>query len=236
MFVDVRWVFPAVHLPLFIDVSSFSVLVVGCGSVGLRRAELFRRYGARVTVVCRDGGQRISGAEPRSIDVRSLDSEALKDLLKPYDIVVVAVDDESLAKSIALAALSLKKLVNNAVDYRFGNTVVPLKLSLNGVDIGLTSYGLSVELLRRIAQKISTSLAQNTEIKTLYRVSRVLKRCIKKTTPLPKLRIELYRRIYSDTEFNNYIEKGDEAGAILRAVDIAREMNTDLEPCISSGG
>lgn len=222
------------YIPLFIDVKNFKVLVIGCGNVGLRRIELFKKYGARITVVCRNKLEA-DGVETKNIDIQNLDLESLKKLIQFHDIIVVAVDNENLAKNIASIAMSLNKLVNNAVDYRYGNIIVPFKISINNVDIGLTSYGLSVELIRRIAQKIHNSLAQDIEINTLSEVFKILKKCVKENISSSKLRIKLYKHIYLDKEFNEYVKKGDKNKAITRAVSIIKELcGIDLKNCVEN--
>uniref|UniRef100_A0A7J3MZ80 precorrin-2 dehydrogenase n=2 Tax=Ignisphaera aggregans TaxID=334771 RepID=A0A7J3MZ80_9CREN len=223
------------YIPLFIDFSNLKVLVIGCGSVGLRRASLFSNAGAKVTTVCRESEKRIEGVNVVSIDIKENDIETIKQLVKDHHLVVIAIDSESLASAIARIAISLGKLVNNAVDSRLGNTIVPLRLSLNGIDIGITSYGISVEALRRMARKIEILLESDIEIKTLIHICRVLKKCVKIFVQNHKERMNLYRSIFTDDEFNRYVSKGDTVSAFSRAIDIARGFGFEIKECIERG-
>lgn len=223
------------YLPLFIDFKNLRVIVFGCGSVGMRRASLFSKAGARVTMVCRSSIEGIGGTA-NNIEVVALEVEksnlgVVKPLLENHDLVVIALDDRCLAKDIVDLALSLGRLVNNAVDYREGNVVVPLRLTVEGIDMGLTSYGASVEVLRRVASKIKRLLEHDTEVKTLAYVCSTLKKCIKSLVYDHRERIALYREIFSDREFNKSIRRGDIYAAISRAIAIAKDVGIDLSSC-----
>ena len=42
---------PSKHFPLFVDLTGRSAVIVGGGTVGLRRAQVLRRFGADVTII-----------------------------------------------------------------------------------------------------------------------------------------------------------------------------------------
>ena len=47
------------RFPLFVDLTGKKALVIGGGTVGLRRAEVLARFGAEVTVVSESSGNLI---------------------------------------------------------------------------------------------------------------------------------------------------------------------------------
>ena len=47
------------RFPLFVDLAGKKALVIGGGTVGLRRAEVLARFGAEVTVVSESSGNLI---------------------------------------------------------------------------------------------------------------------------------------------------------------------------------
>ena len=51
----------SLRFPLFVDLAGKAVVVVGGGAIGLRRAAVLQRFGARVTVIAPEIGEKPEG-------------------------------------------------------------------------------------------------------------------------------------------------------------------------------
>ncbi|WP_114575432.1 bifunctional precorrin-2 dehydrogenase/sirohydrochlorin ferrochelatase [Saliphagus sp. LR7] len=148
-------------IPLFHDFSESTVLVVGGGSVGARKARRFARE-ARTVVVSPEftdasfGDAELVRAAP--------DREAIEDWLERVEpaLVVAATDDEELNGAVADAARDRGILVNRADragrDRGEGSVVVPATVREDPVIVAIATGGaapaLSKDLRRELEEEI----------------------------------------------------------------------------------
>ncbi len=215
-------------IPLYVDVAGFRVLVVGGGRVGEGRALLFSRAGARVTVAALEFTERLEKeAKEGSIRLARLklpeDWDELVKLVEESDLVVVAVPSLELARRVAREARSRGKLVNNAVDYKDGNVVVPFRGSTSyGLHYAVTSLGRAGVAARVAAEKVKECLESDRELRALYESMARLKEWLKANVPDPGVRIPVYFKVAEDPAYREAVAKGDAEKAYSRALEIAR--------------
>lgn len=221
------------YKPLFINLEKTRVAIFGCGEIGVRRAKLFIDAGSEVTVICKDPTNINLRCNLMRLDIDETNIDIIDKIVSENDIIVVALNDERLSKLISRIALEKRKLVNNAMDYKLGNVIVPLHRGIDGIDIALTSFGVSVEILRRIVSKIENLIKSDTEVKILLNIYRRLKPCIKNVVNDHRKRLELYRAINSDKDFNKYVVQGDEYSALVRALGIIKSYGFYVDRCVN---
>ncbi|MDM7274930.1 MAG: bifunctional precorrin-2 dehydrogenase/sirohydrochlorin ferrochelatase [Thermoprotei archaeon] len=217
-------------IPLYVDPSRFKVLIVGGGSVGTRRAFLFRNAGAQVTVVAKEFSGELLKAEGVKLVRLDLpgDLEALEKLIRENDIIVIAVGDERIAEIVAGKALELGKLVNNAVNHRIGNVIVPFRASVGGLEVAVTSKGATGLAARIVLDKIVKLLEEDVEVKAVYEAMSKLKKLIRESIPDPNLRMRLYKEIGEDGKFRGYVSRGDSVSAYKRGLEIIKSYGVRL--------
>ncbi|MCE4607423.1 MAG: NAD-dependent epimerase/dehydratase family protein, partial [Caldisphaeraceae archaeon] len=106
-----------VYIPLFIDVSSLKVLVVGGGMVGSRRARSFLSAGAMVTVVAKELSEEL--LKDKAINAIEADIEEggeIEKLIEQNDLIVIATDNKKINDKVYEMAKLKGKLINNATD------------------------------------------------------------------------------------------------------------------------
>jgi precorrin-2 dehydrogenase/sirohydrochlorin ferrochelatase len=220
------------YIPLYVNPKGLKVLVVGGGSVGSRRALMFRNAGARVVVVASEFSEillKAGGVELRKLALPE-DLEVLEKLVDESDIVVVALGDEGLAERIASIALAKRKLVNNAVDHRRGNVIVPFSSSIAGLNVAITSFGATGLAARLALEKVVELLRGDREVNAAYKAMGRLKMIIKSTVKDPKARMKAYYAIHEDEEFRSHIRRGDWKSAYLRGLKVIESLGVTLDP------
>ena len=130
--------------PVFLNLKGRSVLVVGAGAVGMRKARGLQAAGARVTVVA----TTFSGALPagvRRLRRRYRTADVFRKLL-----VVAATDDTALNARIAREARCAGALVNRADDAEDCDYQVPSVFRKGRLALAVSTGGSAPALAKRI--------------------------------------------------------------------------------------
>jgi uroporphyrin-III C-methyltransferase / precorrin-2 dehydrogenase / sirohydrochlorin ferrochelatase len=145
------------YLPLFVDLHDRPVVVVGGGSVALRKIELLRSAGARVSVVSPlvAPGVRALGARGEiTISHTSFDPVQLAGAA----LVIAATDDCKVNAAVASAARD-RGLWVNVVDSPAESTfIVPSIVDRSPIVVAVSSGGASPMLARRVRARIEALL------------------------------------------------------------------------------
>ena len=213
-------------VPLFVDVEGMRVVVFGGGSVGTRRALMFASAGASVVVVADSFTQELEvSARAGKVELvrrRLSPGDPIDDLLRRANLVVVATSDPELNHYVASQALARGLLVNNATEAGEGNVVVPFSAEpIEGLHLAVTTLGLSGVAARWARDRASRCLAEDRELATLLRVMSKFKAALKASIKDPKVRVPLYFKVESDPVFRDLVARGDEEGALRRALEVA---------------
>lgn len=167
------------YFPLFIDLHEKPVLIVGAGAVGMRRAGVLVKFGARVRVVAPEmarervavsemaGGPTKPGAGERA-SVSDAAGEKIfpeegivweQRPFQPTDIdgcflVIAATDNEDLNGQIVRLCRERGIYVNHAGDQSQCDFYFPAIAMEDDLVAGLTSSGRDHRLVRRIAARL----------------------------------------------------------------------------------
>ncbi|MUV87185.1 bifunctional precorrin-2 dehydrogenase/sirohydrochlorin ferrochelatase [Natronomonas sp. CBA1123] len=147
-------------IPLYHDFTDETVLVVGGGPVGARKARRFARE-ARVVVVSPEfpaddyGGAEHVRAAPTAEDV-----SAWVDRVDPA-LVVAATDDEAVNDAVEAAARERSVLLNRADrsgDRDVGSVVVPATVRDGDVVVSISTSGASPALSKELRTRIQSDI------------------------------------------------------------------------------
>lgn len=143
------------YLPLFFKLDGQPVLLVGGGSVALRKATLLTRAGAQVTVIA----HQVTGELSQLVAQHSgevIIGEYHSALLNDKALVVAATDDEALNERIHFDA-SARKLPVNVVDSpELCTFIFPAIVDRSPIVIGISSAGQAPVLARLLRAKLET--------------------------------------------------------------------------------
>lgn len=138
---------------LFLEMKDKHVLIIGTGTVGIRRARRFLDVGARVSIITHH-------IEPENKEEfiqkgAKFYSDTDRDrLLDECDLVVVATDNHELNHEVSLKAKD--KLVNCASDISLSNVIVPSTFKIGSVTISLYTDSKSPLMAKELRKKIQS--------------------------------------------------------------------------------
>src|SRR5262245_22744215 len=135
------------HLPLFADLKSRAVLVVGGGAVAERRVTLLLEAQAIVTVISPQLTEALADLA-RDGRVTHVARAFAADSLEPYWLVVAATDDAAVNAAVAADAASAKRFCNVVDDPKLCTFIMPAIVDRSPVTIAIGSSGLSPVLAR----------------------------------------------------------------------------------------
>lgn len=143
------------YLPLFFDLKSASVLLVGGGDVALRKARLLVRAGARLRVVAR----AVDSELERLVEQHQgqvIIGEYHAGLLDEVVLAVAATDDQALNQRIHYDAVAQRIPINVVDNPALCTFVFPAIVDRSPIVIGISSGGQSPVLARLLRAKLET--------------------------------------------------------------------------------
>jgi uroporphyrin-III C-methyltransferase/precorrin-2 dehydrogenase/sirohydrochlorin ferrochelatase len=145
------------YLPIFIQLRGSPTVVVGGGSVALRKVDLLLKAGARVTVIA----PRLHD-ELRALAVRGqLDYVALEfhpHHLDGTSLVIAATDSRDVNAAVSAAAKARRLPINVVDDPELSTFIFPAIIDRSPVVVAVGSSGNSPVLARRVRQQIEALL------------------------------------------------------------------------------
>lgn len=147
------------YFPFFLDIRGKRCLVVGGGSVALRKVQLLLKHGAIVTVVapvlCSELNEL---AEAQKIHVlpREFEPGDLQDAL----IVVAATSESKINEKIALEAKRHKIMINVVDSPELSDFIVPSYFHRGDLIVAVSTSGKSPALARKIRSDLEKSLGE----------------------------------------------------------------------------
>lgn len=156
------------YFPFYIDIENKRILVVGGGTVALRKIKKLTPFSPDITVVAPKICDEIKALNVKIIDRRFCDSD-----LDGTFCVISATDDETLNGRIFQLCNEKNILVNTVDDKEKCGFIFPAIASKNGITAGITTSGKSpiyAKYLKELFVGILESMNENTtEVLWKYR-------------------------------------------------------------------
>ncbi|RJS72907.1 bifunctional precorrin-2 dehydrogenase/sirohydrochlorin ferrochelatase [ANME-2 cluster archaeon] len=190
-------------LPLIIDLHDRKVVIIGGGSVGERKAELFCRYAKTVVVSLEFTEKLLKSEEIERITIdRELDDEEFTDLIRDAFLVIPATDDPSYNKHLADIASQRGILVNRVDD--LGCVIIPSVITRGDIVIGISTLAHSPALSRYIRERIEEVITP--EYAEMARLQSEMRCFLKDRIPDQKKRQQILRAILEDESVWEYLK------------------------------
>jgi uroporphyrin-III C-methyltransferase / precorrin-2 dehydrogenase / sirohydrochlorin ferrochelatase len=198
------------YLPLFLQLRSQSVVVVGGGRVAVRKVDLLRRSGAQVTVVAPELREELhklvaSGAVQHvaaKFAAEHLDRDAAV-------LVIAATDHHEVNVAVSAAARARRIPVNVVDDPALSTFIFPAIVDRSPIMVAVSSGGESPVLARRVREQIESLLPE--KLGALARFMGERRKAVQRALGVLARR-PFWERIVSGLVASRVLA-GDEAGA-----------------------
>ena len=148
------------YFPMFFNMKGKAVLIVGAGTIALRRIETLLSFGASITVAAPEWKEPIAGYRD-SGQLRFLEQKYTPELISPeYFIVIAATSDARLNHDICVEGKRQGILVNNASDKSQCDFYFPAIVRQGDIVAGVCADGKNHRLVRAAAAQMRTWLKQ----------------------------------------------------------------------------
>jgi len=206
-------------IPLFINAESVNVLIVGGGTVALRKAKDWLDKDANVTIISREFQQDLRAACQGK--ARLVQRKATLADLDTAQVVYLATNDLRVNQQLAEYALQRGTLVNAVDQPQISNFISPAIVDRDPVQIAIGSSGTSPVLARQIKSKIELSLPAN--LGALAKLAAKFRHLVQKKFPDLTIRRKFWQDILnSDIPELVYRHQEDKAEKQLRRALISR--------------
>lgn len=145
------------YFPVFMDIRSYKIVVVGAGRIALRRVETLLKFTDQVTVVAPDIRPEFRELEAQGKVLLKCKAYEREDILDA-DMVLAALDDEQVNRDIYSACRCMGILVNIASDKTKCDFYFPGIVKRENVVVGITASGEDHRLAKEIRLAIEDVL------------------------------------------------------------------------------
>ena len=219
------------YLPIFIQLRGSPAVVVGGGSVALRKVDLLLKAGARVTVIAPKLHEELRALAARS----QLDYVALEfhpHHLDGTSLVIAATDSRDVNAAVSAAAQSRRLPVNVVDDPELSTFIFPAIVDRSPVIVAVGSSGHSPVLARRVRQQIEALLPAR--LGALARFVGDRRKDVQKTLT-PEQRRPFWERIIGGI-VGTRVLAGDESDASTKFADELAASNVGASPETAADG
>lgn len=194
---------------LFLEMKDKHVLIIGTGSVGIRRARRFLDVGANVSIITHNIDDNLK-EEFLSKGATFYEDKDRGELLDKCDLVVVATDDKKLNEEISIKARD--KLVNCASNISLSNVIVPSTFDIGGVTVSLYTGSKSPLMAKELRKKIQSVITPEDILN--IRLQESIRDLLKDNINSQQDRKKCMIKIKNDKQVQKYISNGNLEEAI----------------------
>lgn len=199
-------------LPVLLSFEGKKVAIFGCGSVGKRRAKKILKSGGIVDIYSKEFDDEIKKLKENNknlnlikVDVNQLSDEELKNIIKKYEFIITAINDE-INKRIVKIAKDLNKFVNSSTKIEGVNFIIPAYTEVDEVIFSIYTKGKSPLIAKHIRIFVENYL-KSTDINMIAYIREFLKETIPKQRDREKILKKIFENEKFRTELKRLIEK-----------------------------
>lgn len=195
------------NYPIFLDLQTRRVVIIGGGAVALRKAETLVPTGARLVIVAASVTDTIQTLSKKT-DVELINSKYSKEYLVGAVLVIAATNNRQLNKRIYKDCQELEILCNVVDDPEICNFYVPASVKRGDLQIAISTEGRCPAYaghLRKKLEKIFTDYHG----KFLSELEKLREQIIEEVSD-PSNRKALLGQLVDDKSFEYFVENGPE--------------------------
>lgn len=138
------------YFPFMMDVGDKPIVIVGGGTVALRKCELFLRFGAAVTVIAPEVCDELASLDGVQIFRQRWEPAQLDAAFA----VIAATDDREVNRAVSAYCQARRIPVNVVDDPELCSFIVPATVQRGALTIGVSTAGKSPSLAARIRREL----------------------------------------------------------------------------------
>ncbi|MDO4534488.1 MAG: NAD(P)-dependent oxidoreductase [Clostridium perfringens] len=177
--------------------NKINIKIIGAGKGAAIKAKTFCTNGCSIEVLSRDFSEEILSL--KDYNIKYIKGNYYKDFLVNCHIVLIAVDDKELCKTIIKDCEDLNKIYIDSTEFKNGMGVIPSQRNLNNLSFSVSTKVGVPKISKLLGDKIENSLKEYDEF-TLY-ISKLRKRAKNE-----KLKKEIINFICTD-DFKFFYDK-----------------------------
>lgn len=197
-------------LPIMLDLSNKSCVIVGGGKIALRKLKTLINTGASIKVVSPTVLEEIKKLAEVHDQIELLTKEVeIRDYCEAF-LIIAATDSETVNEQIAKNT-SGEQLVNVAHNHELGNFLFPASFARGKLTISVSTGGASPHLAKQIREELKEIYDENYEgyLEFLFECRQLIKEYVVeqalKNTLLEQLLDDRYRN--SENERHDFLDK-----------------------------
>ena len=191
--------------PVFLEISGRRTVIIGAGSVALRKTESLLSAGTDLLIVAEnitDDFQRLC----QNSDAKIVQGQYDKKYLKGAFLVIAATDNFQLNRQIYYDCSSLEILCNVVDDPDRCDFIVPSVIKRGFLQIAVSTTGLCPAYARKLREEISRVITE-THGDFLIELKTIRKQIISDIADIKK-RKQLLADLVDDDSFEVFVQKG----------------------------
>ncbi|MGG7078080.1 NAD(P)-dependent oxidoreductase [Clostridium sardiniense] len=189
------------YIMLSLFSNKINVLIIGAGRAALIKAKTFLSNGCNIKIVAKDINEEFYKLSCEKISI--IKSEYDEKFLKGNHIVVIAIDDDSIIKSIIKSCEALDKIYIDCKNPKGGIGVIPMNMRSKEVFLGINTLRGNPKASRMMGDYI---LDEVKEFDDFIRITSIIRNNVKS---IKNKKDEILDFIISD-DFKYIISKGKE--------------------------
>ena len=147
------------YLPLFLQLRSQPVVVVGGGRVAVRKVDLLRKSGAWITVVAPELREELHKLVV-SGDLQHIPASFVEAHLEGATLAIAATNNHDVNEAVSRAAHTRRILVNVVDEPSLSTFIFPAIVDRSPIIVAVSSGGESPVLARRVREQIESLLPE----------------------------------------------------------------------------
>jgi uroporphyrin-III C-methyltransferase / precorrin-2 dehydrogenase / sirohydrochlorin ferrochelatase len=147
------------YLPLFMQLRSQPVVVVGGGRIAIRKVDLLRRSGAQITVVSPELREELHKLASRG-ELHYVAERFAEAHINGATLVIAATNDHEVNVAVSAAARARKIPVNVVDNPALSTFIFPAIVDRSPIIVAVSSGGESPVLARRVREQIEALLPE----------------------------------------------------------------------------
>ncbi len=190
--------------PIFLELKDRRTLVIGGGTVALRKVEVLLSTGAKLVVVANEISDELKSLCGKS-NSESIESKYSKDYLKAVKLVVAATDDNQLNKRIYEDCQELGILCNVVDQPPLCDFYVPAIVQRGDLQIAISTNGRCPAYAAFLRKKLEKSFTEK-HGEFIVELDNIRKIIIEKVIPVD--RKALLEKLVTDESFEYFSQNG----------------------------